>query len=164
LFRSLQNVVFNPYGVVAKSTTGALRRNSSRYRQAHILRALAILSLYEAETGERAAFTPEESNEIQARLMLTGKTFGGLIDDAYLDRALRSENTKKLDERGHNWDLRRQRAEPESLYFEPLAMPDGSATHAIVYVAREDLIKNRSRKFGSRFLNIANPWDDSRLA
>jgi hypothetical protein len=164
MWLALQNVVFNPYGVVAKSTTGAYGRNSSRYRQAHIMRALAILSLYEAETGERAAFTPEESNEIQARLMLTGKTFGGLIDDAYLDRALRDGKTKLLDERGHNWELLRQRAETEGLYFEPLTMPDGGATHAIVYVAREDLPKNRNRKFGSRVLNIANPWDDSRLA
>ena len=103
MWLALQNVVFNPYGVVAKSTTGAYGRNSSRYRQAHIMRALAILSLYEAETGERAAFTPEESNELQARLMLTGKTFGGLIDAAYLDRALRESKTKLLDERGHNW-------------------------------------------------------------
>lgn len=164
MWLALQNVVFNPYGVVAKSTTGAYGRNSSRYRQAHIMRALAILSLYEAETGERAAFTPEESNEIQARLMLTGKTFGGLIDDAYLDRALRDGKTKLLDERGHNWELLRQRAEAEGLYFEPLTMPDGGATHAIVYVSREDLQKNRNRKFGSRFLNIASPWDDSRLA
>src|SRR5215213_1570411 len=164
MWLALQNVVFNPYGVVAKSTTGAMRRNSSRYRQAHIMRALAILSLYEAETGERAAFTLEESNEIQARLMLTGKTFGGLIDDAYLDRALRDQKTKLLDERGHNWELLRQRAETEGLYFEPLEMPDGGATHAILYVSREDLRKNRERKFGGRFLNIANPWDDSRLA
>jgi hypothetical protein len=164
MWLALQNVVFNPYGVVAKSTTGAYGRNSSRYRQAHIMRALAILSLYEAETGERAPFTPEESNEIQGRLALTGKTFGGLIDDAYLDRALREQKTKLLDERGHNWELLRQRAETEGLYFEPLEMPDGSATHAILYVSREDLAKNRGRKFGGRFLNIASPWDDSRLA
>ena len=164
MWLALQNVVFNPYGVVAKSTTGAFRRNSSRYRQAHILRALAILSLYEAETGEKVAFSPEESKEIQSRLMLTSKTFGGLIDDAYLDRALREQNTKWLDERGHNWELLRQRAEAEGLYFEPLEMPDGGATHAIIWVSREDLKKNHGRKFGSRFLNIANPWDDSRLA
>src|SRR5215213_304942 len=87
--------------------------------------ASAVPFLYEAETGERAAFTLEESNEIQARLMLTGKTFGGLIDDAYLDRALRDQKTKLLDERGHNWELLRQRAETEGLYFEPLEMPDG---------------------------------------
>jgi hypothetical protein len=164
MWLALQNVVFNPYGVVAKASTGALRRNSERYRQAHILRALAILSLYEAETGKESPFTPAEMSLIQARLMLTSKTFGGLIDDSYLDEVLRRQNTQLLDERGHNWEMLRQRAESEGLYFEPLEMPDGNATHAIVWVAREDLQKNHGRKFGKRFLNIANPWNDSRLA
>jgi hypothetical protein len=164
MWLALQNVVFNPYGVAAKASTSALRRNSERYRQAHILRALAILSLYEAETGAESAFTQAESAEIQARLMLTSKTFGGLIDDAYLDEVLRRQTTATLDTRGHNWELLRQRAEAEGLYFEPLTMPGGEATHAILYVAREDLQKNRGRKFGSRFLNIESPWGDSRLA
>jgi hypothetical protein len=43
-------------------------------------------------------------------------------------------------------------------------MPGGEATHALVYVSREDLARNRGRKFGSRFLNIKSPWGDSRLA
>jgi hypothetical protein len=164
MWLALQNVVFNPYGVAAKASTSALRRNSERYRQAHILRALAILSLYEAETGAESAFTQAESSEIQARLMLTSKTFGGLIDDAYLDEVLRRQNTQTLDTRGHNWELLRQRAETEGLYFEPLSLPDGSATHALLWVSREDLEKNKGRKFGSRFLNIKSPWGDSRLA
>jgi hypothetical protein len=164
MWLALQNVVFNPYGLAAKASTSALKRNSDGYRQAHIMRALAILSLYEAETGSESAFTPSESSEIQARLMLTGKTFGGLIDDSYLDEVLRRQNTQQLDTRGHNWELLRQRAETEGLYFEPLTMPGGEATHALLWVAREDLARNKGRKFGSRFLNINSPWSDSRLA
>ena len=164
MWLALQNVVFNPYGVAAKASTSALRRNSERYRQAHILRALAILSLYEAETGAESAFTQAESAEIQARLMLTGKTFGGLIDDAYLDEVLRRQTTQTLDTRGHNWELLRQRAEAEGLYFEPLTMPDGEATHALLWVSREDLQENRGRRFGDRFLNIKSPWGDPRVA
>jgi hypothetical protein len=164
MWLALQNVVFNPYGLAAKASTSALKRNSDGYRQAHIMRALAILSLYEAETGAESAFTPAESAEIQARLMLTGKAFGGLIDDSYLDEVLRRQNTQQLDTRGHNWELLRQRAEAERLYFEPLTMPGGEATHALLWVSREDLARNKGRKFGSRFLNIKCPWSDSRLA
>ncbi|MFL6336248.1 MAG: hypothetical protein ACJ754_23340 [Pyrinomonadaceae bacterium] len=164
MWLALQNVVFNSYGVAAKAPTSTLRHNSEGYRQAHILRALAILSLYEAETGAGSAFTQAESAEIQARLMLSSKAFGGLINDSYLDEVLRQQNTHTQDTRGHNWELLRQRAEAEGLYFEPLMMPDGSATHAILYVSREDLQKNRGHKFGNRFLNIASPWDDPRLA
>ena len=102
MWLALQNIVFNPYGIVAKSSTSALRKNSERYRQAHILRALAILSLYEAETGRESAFTPAEASEIQARLMLTDKTFGGVISDSYLDEALQKQNKRWQDVRGHN--------------------------------------------------------------
>jgi hypothetical protein len=163
MWLALQNVVFPPFGVFAKSSTGALRRNSSRYRQAHILRALAILSLYETEAGKESAFTHAEAEQIQARLALTGKTLGGLVDDSYLDRVYQQQAEKWSDTRGRNWELLRQRAEAEGLYFEPLEMPDGTATHALLWVAREDLEKNRGRKFGSRFLNVSSPWSDARL-
>ncbi|HWS56610.1 MAG TPA: hypothetical protein VN228_20915 [Pyrinomonadaceae bacterium] len=163
MWLALQNVLINPHGAVAKSSSSALRANSERYRQAHILRALAILSLYEAETGERSPFTVAEAEEIQARLMLADQTFGGLLDDAYLERVHQKQHSQWLDTRGHNWELLRQRAEAEGLYFEPLTLPDGEPTHALLWVAREDLWKHRRRKFEKRFLNIAKPWGDRRL-
>ncbi len=42
-------------------------------------------------------------------------------------------------------------------------MPDGEPTHALLWVAREDLQNSPARKFGGRFLNISNPWRDRRL-
>ena len=53
------------------------------------------------------------------------------------------ERSPNRDERGHNWELLRQRAEAESLYFEPLQMPDGSATHALIWVSKRDLRRTR---------------------
>ncbi|MCA1593824.1 MAG: hypothetical protein LC754_14480, partial [Acidobacteria bacterium] len=153
-----------PYGVAVKSSVNTLTHNLDSYRQAHILRALAILSLYEAETGGQTAFTPPEMAEIQGRLMLTDKTFGGLVDDSYLERVYEKQSSGWLDARGHNWELLRQRAEAEGLYFEPLQMHDGSATHALLWVARPDLELNRNRRFDGRFLNISSPWNDRRLA
>jgi hypothetical protein len=163
MWAALQNVIFNPYGLAAETSTGALRHNASQYRKAHLLRALAVISLYEAETGAASTFTPEEMRELQARLALADKTFGGFVGDLYLDSARRTYETQWLDERGHNWELLRQRAEAEGLYFEPMLMPDGGATHALIWVAREDLARHRGRKFNGRFLNIANPWSDERL-
>ncbi len=164
MWTALQNVVVNPYGFVAKTSTGALRHNAGAYRRAHLMRALAILSLYEAETGEKSPFTPVEMREIEGRLMLADKGLGGLVDDSFLDRYRQQQTTEWLDLRGHNWELLRQRAEAEGLYFEPLEMPDGGATHALLWVAREDLSANRARNFDGRFLNIKSPWGDSRLA
>ena len=163
MWTALQNVFLNPYGLAVKASTSSLRRNTQNYRRAHILRALAILSLYESETGEASAFTPAERNEIQGRLNLTGQSLGGFVDDSYLQRISEGQRVKWEDARGHNWELLRQRAEAEGLYFEPLEMPDGNATHALIWVARPDLQTNKGHKFNSRFLNIASPWDDDRL-
>ncbi|HZB46638.1 MAG TPA: hypothetical protein VE360_15390 [Pyrinomonadaceae bacterium] len=163
MWMALRNVFFNPYGLAAKSTASTFHHNSESYRRAHIMRALAILSLYEAETGEQSAFSPAERTEIQGRLMLTGKSLGGLVDDAYLQRISHGNHVQTEDTRGHNWELLRQRAEAEGLYFEPLTMPDGSATHALLWVARTDLEQHRERRFDRRFLNIAKPWGDARL-
>src|SRR5215216_1239720 len=159
---ALQNILLDPYGTPIKASTGSYRRNSSDYRRSHIIRALSVLALYQAVKGE-SAFTPSEMSTLQARLLLTEKTFGGLVDDSNLQSYYAKQTTLTRDERGHNWELLRQRAESESLYFEPLLMPDGSATHALLWVAKRDLLKQQGSRYSSRFLNIANPWTDKRL-
>jgi hypothetical protein len=160
---ALQSIFLDSYGFPLKATSRNYRRNLDDYRKAHVTRALAILSLYEAETGSKPLFTNEELRDIQARLMLSEKALGGIVDDIFLQRVYEKQTTLARDVRGHNWELLRQRAEAEKLYFEPLELPDGSATHALLWVARPDLVAFRDRPFQSRFLNIANPWRDDRL-
>ena len=160
---TLQGLLLDSYGTPLKAATRNFRRNLSDYRKAHLIRALAVLSLYESETGAEPAFTPAEMQEIQARLILSEKTFGGIVDDLYLQRVYEKQATTTRDFRGHNWELLRQRAEAEALYFDPLELPDGSATHAMLWVARPDLTANGARRFDARFLNVASPWTDRRL-
>ena len=160
---AIQNILLDPYGTPIKASTTSYRRNTSDYRKSHIIRALSVLSLYEAVEGE-TVLSDAEIATIQARLLLTDKTFGGLVDDANLRTYYAKKTAQVRDERAHNWELLRQRAEAESLYFEPLLMPDGSATHALLWVAKRDLIKQQGARYDSRFLNIANPWNDKRLS
>ena len=160
---ALQNILLDPYGTPIKASTSSYRRNTGDYRRSHIIRALSVLTLYEAVKGE-TILSRAEMDTIQARLLLTEKTFGGLVDAVNLPSYYAKKTTQARDERGHNWELLRQRAESESLYFEPLLMPDGSATHALLWVAKRDLIKQQGSRFSSRFLNIANPWTDKRLS
>jgi len=110
-----------------------------------------------------AAFSDSEMAEIQGRLLLTDTAFGGIVDDLYVQRYYEKKLTGIRDERGHNWELLRQRAEAESLHFEPLQMPDGSATHAILWIAKSDLDSKHGQPYNGRFLNIACPWSDKRL-
>ena len=159
---ALQNILLDPYGTPIKASTSSYRRNTGDYRKSHIIRALSVLALYQEVQGE-SAFSQSEMATIQARLMLTDKTFGGLVDDSNLQDYYSRKTAQTRDARGHNWELLRQRAEAESLYFEPLLMPDGSATHAFLWVAKRDLLKQKGARFSGRFLNIANPWTDKRL-
>ena len=159
---AIQGILLDPYGTPIKASTASYRRNTSDYRKSHIIRALSVLSLYEAVEGE-SALSDAEMATIQARLLLTDKTFGGLVDDANLRSYYAKKTTQVRDERAHNWELLRQRAEAESLYFEPLLMPDGSSTHALLWVSKRDLAKQQGAAFNKRFLNIANPWTDKRL-
>ncbi|HSE34049.1 MAG TPA: hypothetical protein VLA93_20920 [Pyrinomonadaceae bacterium] len=159
---ALQNVLLDPYSIAVKASTSTYRRNANDYRKSHIIRAISVLTLYQSLSGQ-SAFSESEMAEMQARLMLTDKMFGGIVDDANLQKYYEKQSTAIKDSRGHNWELLRQQAEAASLRFEPLLMPDGSATHALVWVAKSDLAKFSGTKYNGRFLNIANPWDDKRL-
>lgn len=159
---ALQTLLLDPYGMPVKASTRSYRQNASDYRKSHIIRALSVLSLYQAVEGV-PAFSESELSEIQAGLRLTDKTFGGLVGDLNLRRYNEQQITEVRDMRGHNWELLRQRAEAESLFFEPLQMPDGSMTHALLWLAKSDLAPNQGRRYDRRFLNISNPWSDKRL-
>lgn len=159
---ALQNVLVDPYGAPLKASSRSYQHNVSAYRKSHVIRALSVLSLYDAVEGSQV-FSPSELSEIQARLQLTDKTFGGLVGNLNLERFNNKAITQARDDRGHNWELLRQRAEAESLLFEPLQMPDGSSTHALLWVAKPDLAVNSGKRYDSRFLNIASPWSDKRL-
>jgi len=159
---ALQSLLLDPYGTPVKAATRSYEHNIAAYRKSHIIRALSVLSLYQAVEGPQA-FSESELSEIQARLRLTDKTFGGLVGDLNLERYNDRQITEVRDTRGHNWELLRQRAEAESLFFEPLQMPDGSVTHALLWVAKSELEPNQGRRYDSRFLNVSSPWSDKRL-
>ncbi|MGQ0763692.1 MAG: hypothetical protein ACT4OT_16990 [Acidobacteriota bacterium] len=111
----------------------------------------------------RSAFAPGEMLELRARLLLSSKTFGGLFGPDKYESTVTSYGTKSLDVSGHNWELLRQQAEAAGLYFEPLTMPDGTATHALLWISKDDVAAQSGRRFSGRFLNISNPWKDKRL-
>lgn len=159
---ALKNVLIDPYGAPVKASSESYRRNIADYRRSHVIRALSVLSLYQAMKGP-APFSDSEMANIQGRLLLTDTAFGGLVDDLQVQRYYEKKLTGIRDQRGHNWELLRQRAEAESLHFEPLQMPDGSATHAMLWVAKTDLASKKDQTYNGRFLNIADPWSDKRL-
>jgi hypothetical protein len=159
----LQSAAIDPYGLAVKASTRSLRQNISNYREGQLSRALTALSVYKNLAGGEEELTDREFDELRARILLDNKMFGGLVDESRLKKVAADSTIKQMDTRGHNWELLRQRAEHEGLYFDPLELPDRSATHALVWVSRSDLANTPPKRYSSRFLNISNPWNDDNL-
>lgn len=158
-----KRLVFDDIGVGFKASTLQYRQNKADYRRTGIAAAAAVLSLYQETTGDKV-LSERELKDIQARLFLTEKSLGWMMQSENLERVYNKETEITRDYRGHNWELLRQYSEAQGLYFEPLEMEDGSARHAIVWVAASDIQANKGRKFERRFLNLKNPWTDKQLA
>jgi hypothetical protein len=154
--------------VLALDRGGALIRTSSRHyrtnvadrRRAQLVQGRTALAMLEERPELRAEFSEAELLEIEARLTLASQTMGGLVTDQKLPDAYWSRRNHVQETRGHNWELLRQQAEINGLYFQWLGMGD-SPTHALIWIACEDL--GSERDFNGQFLGIRNPFTDTRL-
>lgn len=155
-----QAVALDANGTLLRSSSRSYRNNSRDYEQIHLLEGLAIVSQLEYVPEISSTLNETELLELSARLDLAGQMLGGLVSESKLTEASKKLRTRTTMERGHNWELLRQRAEVNGLYFEPFGL-NGSATQALLWVAREDVEGEHS--FDGQFLNIANPYGDDRL-
>jgi len=128
------------------------------------MEGLTAISQLEELPDAEILFSEPELLETQARLSLAGKTLGGLVTTERLPEAYLKNRVQTQETRGHNWELLRQRAEANGLYFDPLGFAR-SRTHALLWIAREDVAPSGDppRKWDGRFLGIADPFNDSRL-
>jgi len=165
LVSGVQRALLDPQAFYIRSSTRTVRHNLESHRSGQLVRASSILSLYESgDSSEVASSLPPQSwQRLKAKVMLAEKSSGGLVRDVDLDRAYTSKIQRLEEMRGRNWELLRQRAETEGLYFDPFGVDNNKATHALVWVARPDLLANQGRSYDGRFLNIASPWNDKRL-
>lgn len=163
LANGIQATQFDPLGMAIRASTRSYRGNSSDYRKVQIFQALSSLEGLERQGGSQDVLPDSELRELYARLSLSDRMLGGLVRQKNLSRFYDKEATRVEQTRGHNWELLRQRAEMSGLYFEPLALPENTASQAMLWVLREDLDRRAGQRFDPQFLNIANPWTDERL-
>lgn len=163
LWRIAQLSLIDDQGFLFRAAPRSYGRNANDHRQDHLQRTLAILYSLESSEADQSEISTIQLQELQARLAMSGGWFNGLIKHEALSKVAQKNRSQWEQARGRNWELLRQRAEAEGLYFEPLMFVDGAPTHAILWVARQDLLNQATRKFDNRFLNIANPYSDNRL-
>lgn len=155
-----QAMMLDSNGALLRSSTRSYRNNIADHRRLHLLEGLTVLSQLEDLPEVKALLSEPELLEIQARLTLAGQSLGGLVNSSKLPEAYRKQRTRSEEMRGHNWELLRQRAEANGLYFEPLGL-NGSSTHALLWIAKDDV--HTERKWDGRFLGIADPYRDARV-
>jgi hypothetical protein len=158
----VQAAAIDSNGALIRASTRRYRANLADQRQVNLMEGLTVISQLEEMPEAKALLSEPELLEIQARLALAGKTLGGLVTTERLPEAYLKNRVQTEETRGHNWELLRQRAEANGLYFEPLGFAS-SRTHALLWIAREDLAAGQPHKFDGRFLGIADPFNDSRL-
>lgn len=159
LWLAFKKILLSEVGIGTRASASQYKQNASDRQRSAVASALTVLSLYEKVEGEKV-FTDAELRDIQARLWLRDEPLGPLMQAENLERVYEKKTAKTEDTRAHNWELLRQYAEAAGLYFEPVTLADGTATHALVWIAREEIAENKGRKFERRFLNIKDPWSD----
>jgi hypothetical protein len=162
---SSQRYFFDQQASWLRGSTHTYFGNSDEFRNRQIQRAFCLLSVYPSSPAMPGSpyFPPSIWQEAQARFMISKKPLGSLFREKSLPRAYNKDARQSEANRGRNWEILRQRAESEGLYFQSLTMVHGIPSHAILWIAREDLENNRERRFDGRFLNLGNPWNDDAL-
>jgi hypothetical protein len=158
---AVQAAAIDSNGALIRASTRRYRANLADQRQVNLMEGLAVVSQLQETPEAKPLFSDAELLEMQARLALAGKTLGGLVNAERLPEAYYKNRTQTEETRGHNWELLRQRAEANGLYFEPLGF-GRTRTHALLWVAREDL-DGPPRKWDGRFLGVADPYTATRL-
>jgi hypothetical protein len=159
---ALRGAMFDPKIFLIESAIQTYGDNRSKYLQMQFARAATAIDMDDA-FSELPMLSDAERRQLQQRFAERNNRLAPLLNDSQLERFYMKGMITMRQTCARNWELLRQRAEAEGLYFEPLMLPDGTATHAILWVAREDLEGNRQKAFDGRFLNISKPWGDKAL-
>ena len=159
-----QVMALNSNGTMLRASSQRYRSNLEEYQRTQFVGGLAVLSQLEKDPDSLKLLSESERVEIESRLTLAGQTLGGLVNSQRLPEAYIKQRTKTTETLGHNWELLRQRAEANGLFFEPLGMSQ-PPTHALLWVSRDDATSEGAGKhhFDGRFLGISNPYGDARI-
>jgi hypothetical protein len=159
----VQSAFLDPGGRLVQAGSRTYARNEREYRQLHLERGLAVLSLYRDSGDEVAELEQPDFERLYGRIMDSGVA-GLFLDADHLATAYERDTKASRKRLGSNFELLRQRCEEEGLFFEPLPEPPQRARHAVVWVAADAVAAApKSRAFNPRFFNVASPWGDDAL-
>ena len=154
----VQSEVLDPVGLPVRASSRAYSSNTADFRNEHVWQALHVMTAANDQdlTG---ALSQDELRRIQARLLLSTKMFGDLVSDSYLPTAYQKDRDAQIQFRQHNWELLRQQAEENGLYFDPLKLGLANASTVLLWAERRSSTPRRLLAFHSKFLGIDDPYE-----
>ncbi len=155
--------VLNDAGISWRMASRSYRNNIKDHRDLQIYQALSALSSLETSPLRGELLTQEDIEVLGARLTLATRLLGGLVTERYLQSAWEKETFRSNENRGNNWELLRQKAEQNSLYFEPLALDSRQPDLALLWMEQPSDDTDAPKHFDGKFLGISDPFVDQRV-
>ena len=158
-----QTQLLDPIGLPVRAPSRAYSGNTSAYRDEHIWEAVSVLAAAndDSATGD---LSQDELTRIQARLTLSTRILGDLVTDSYLPAAFEKERDTHIQQQQHNWELLRQKAEDNGLYFQPLTLAFSKDANAMLWAERHPPESQAHVQFNAQLLGIGNPFEGDWLA
>lgn len=155
-----QSEILDPIDMPVRASTRAYSGNSGDFRSEHVFQAMNVLSAVH-EGDLPSGLSPDDLERVQARLYLSTRLFGDLVRESYLTTAFEKARDEQIRFRQHNWELLRQKAEQNGLYFQSLKLGLGNDSTVLLWAERE---APASTPFNGQLLGIGNPFEGNWLA
>ncbi len=153
-----QSEFLDPIGMPVRASSRAYSGNTADFRNEHVWQALNVLSAAQEE-DLAGALSPDELEKVQARLLLSTRLFGDLVGESYLRVAYDKDREARLQARQHNWELLRQKAEENGLYFQPLTLGFTKDANALLWAERRPPGTREHVTFNSKLMGIGDPFE-----
>jgi hypothetical protein len=160
LIRSVaQSEFLDPIGIPVRAPSRAYASNTVDFRNEQVWQALSVLSTAEEE-NPTGLLSRDELERIQARLLLSTRQFGDLVSESYLPIVYDKDRDARLQARQHNWELLRQKAEANGLYFQPLTLGFSKDATVLLWAERRLSGSGDHAAFNSNLLGVDDPYED----
>jgi hypothetical protein len=152
-----QSEFLDPIGMPVRASSRAYSGNTADFRNDQVWQALNALSAAQEE-DLNGALSQDELEKVQARLLLSTRLFGDLVGESYLPIAYDRDRDARLQARQHNWELLRQKAEENGLYFQPLTLGFSKDTNVLLWAERRPPGTRELVTFNSKLMGIDDPF------
>ena len=158
-----QVMALNSNGTLLRASSQRYRANVQDHQQAQFIEGLAVLAQLENDPEASALLREPERVEIESRLTLASRTFGGLVNSQKLPRSLPQTDGRKQRKRsGTTGNCCAREQKPTASI---LSRWDRTQPTRCFGSPRQDAVGSGSekRRFDGRLLGIANPFGDTRI-